>query len=68
MRLRCMPAPLTLLMQSVFVSVVLDGALALHLCSRILSMVSCPRIVVLLRGNTVRNDLCHHLNEITPSI
>lgn len=58
--------PLTL---PVLVSLVLRGALASLLSSRILSLVSYPGTVVsclLVKGSILKNYLCYHLGDVTP--
>ena len=62
----------SLSMQFLFVSVVCmyiwGGASASSPCSGILSVVSCQGIVVTfcsMKGDEVRDDLCHHLGEVT---
>lgn len=67
---RHVASPLTLLMQSVFVSEMQGATSASPLCSRILSAVSCSWIVVvvlLVRRSKIRYDLCHHLDNVTLS-
>ena len=55
--------------QSVLVYVVWDGASASTTCSRVLSVVSCLRIVVrffLVRESEVMSDLCYQLSHVIP--
>lgn len=59
----CAVVPLTLPTQSVLGSVVQEFASASPPYSRILPVVSCPGIVV-VRGSSFKNDLCHHLSDI----
>ena len=57
--------PFTFLVQSLSVSVIQESSLASPLCYRILSVVSCSWIVVLGKESKVRNNLNHHLGDVT---